>query len=223
MNILSKHINDFHKGGFAGVKETRLVHDISIGGDNTTWNGIGNMVFLADAKYIPSGQTNLHSHNEIDIITVLLSGKLIHEGSLEHGKTLFPGEILVQRAGAEGFAHNGINGNLGELRLLQIWIRPEKSYEKADFKTYKISKSLQHIYGNDKEGKNRFDNVTSFHCGCLKSKETIKITQKSLIYVAQGIVAVNSKNYMEGSLIFIDHGHIEVVKNDTIIALFKNS
>ena len=55
MNMLSR--DTLHRGGFAGIKETRLVQDARIGGKLDTWDGLGNFVYLADARYLPYGKS----------------------------------------------------------------------------------------------------------------------------------------------------------------------
>jgi len=53
MEIL--HRDDLHLGGFAGLREHRLVMDKRLAGDNAepgTWSGLGNFVYLADARFI---------------------------------------------------------------------------------------------------------------------------------------------------------------------------
>jgi len=97
MKILKKE--SLSLGGFAGIKEHRLVVDKRIGGSDNTWDGLGNFVYLADAYYNPYGQSNMHSHSEIDIISVIVKGRVNHEGSLKNGESLVANQVQVQRAG----------------------------------------------------------------------------------------------------------------------------
>ena len=71
--------------------------------ENGTWEGIGNFVYLADARFLPEGETGLHSHKEIDVLAVMVEGRIAHEGSLKHGQSMDGHDIQVQRAGGEGF------------------------------------------------------------------------------------------------------------------------
>ena len=43
MKVLKR--DSLPRGGFAGLKETRLIRDNSINGDDSTWNGLGNFYF----------------------------------------------------------------------------------------------------------------------------------------------------------------------------------
>lgn len=85
------HKMDLPEGGFAGLKERRLVMAKSLWGDRAnpdTWDGIGNFVYLANAKFQPKGETTMHPHKEIDVISVMVEGRIAHQGSLEHGGSL---------------------------------------------------------------------------------------------------------------------------------------
>jgi hypothetical protein len=55
MQIL--HKNSLPLGGFAGLKEHRLVVDRLVGGRDDTWDGLGHFVYLADAYFDPYGET----------------------------------------------------------------------------------------------------------------------------------------------------------------------
>ena len=114
--------------GFEGVREYRLVFDKRVRGEGTggdAWDGIGQFVYLADARFVPGGETRMHDHKELDVISVMLEGRLQHEGSLEHGKPLEAFDVQVQRAGGEGFSHNEVNPDDTENRMIQLWVLPE--------------------------------------------------------------------------------------------------
>ena len=54
-------------GGFAGLKEHRLVTDRRFFRQTApgAWEGIGNFVYLADARYNPRGETGLHPKPDV--------------------------------------------------------------------------------------------------------------------------------------------------------------
>ena len=146
------HRDDLTLGGFAGIRERRLVIDPKVfGNDNSdAWSGIGNFVYLADAKFIPNGETHLHTHKEIDVISVIVDGRISHKGSLQEGNTLETNHVQVQRAGGEGFAHNEVNPDNTENRIIQIWVTPEKSEEPAGYKLYSLQQGkTTRVYGGD--------------------------------------------------------------------------
>ena len=79
MDIL--HRDTLTEGGFAGLKEHRLIKDsLAFGADSNndgSWPGLGNFVYLADARFMPHGETRMHKHMEIDVISVMVEGNIV--------------------------------------------------------------------------------------------------------------------------------------------------
>lgn len=200
MKIL--HRDSLKRGGFAGLKETRLIVDNKVGGNNSTWNGLGQFIFLADARYLPHGETRMHPHHEVDVITVMLEGNLQHEGSLEHGQSLSGYQVQAQRAGAEGFEHNEINPDATGNRILQLWALPETLGEPAAYKTYDPKENeLTRIYGGSKLQTETFDSHTTIDIGLLKKDKNIQIKGEFLAYISQGEGLLNGEIVKDGDLV----------------------
>ncbi len=137
MKVLT--LEQLPQGGFAGLKEKQLVKDSRVFNKaigTQAFDGIGNFVYLADANFEPFGETGMHPHHEIDVISVMAKGRISHAGSLEHGQSLETGWAQVQRAGGEGFSHNEINPDDETNKLIQLWVLPEVSGQKAGYKAY---------------------------------------------------------------------------------------
>jgi redox-sensitive bicupin YhaK (pirin superfamily) len=200
MKIL--HRDSLKRGGFAGLKETRLIVDNKVGGNNSTWNGLGQFIFLADARYLPHGETRMHPHHEVDVITVMLEGNLQHEGSLEHGQSLSGYQVQAQRAGAEGFEHNEINPDATGNRILQLWALPETLGEPAAYKLYEPKENeLTRIYGGSKLQTETFDSHTTIDIGLLKKDKNIQIKGDFLAYISQGEGLLNGEIVKDGDLV----------------------
>ena len=72
--------------GFAGVRERILVMDSRQFGyqkREDTWEGLGQLMYLAHAYFKPGGSTGRHQHSDIDIVSIVTRGRLHHEGSAE--------------------------------------------------------------------------------------------------------------------------------------------
>ena len=190
---------------FADVREYRLVKDPrAFPADNHegAWAGIGNLVYLADAQLLPGGETRMHSHQAIDVITVMVEGRIRHEGSLQHGQSLAAREVQVQRAGDEGFSHNEINPDDSENRLIQMWVLPERKGEASAYRHYRLlADGLTRVYGGQSEQDSTFAAETVIDVACLSSGQSMDVDVPFLAYLIQGSGFANEDNVSEGSLL----------------------
>ncbi len=223
MTLQVLHRDDLKLGGFAGIREHRLVVDPKVFGftDSGAWPGIGNFVYLADAKFIPNGETHLHPHKEIDVISVIVDGRISHKGTLEEGNTIEANHVQVQRAGAEGFLHNEVNPDDKENRMIQIWITPEKSGEPAGYKSYSLQKGVTRVYGGDSNQDETFASKTILDVGLVDAKQTISLDGEFIAYVTLGNGILNGDKVTNGDLIRGNDISFQAETNSQIIIVRK--
>lgn len=202
MEILKR--DSLIEGGFAGLREHRLVKDPRAfgprGNRDGGWSGLGNFVYLADARFMPHGETHMHSHHEIDVISVMVDGRISHEGSLEHGESLLANDVQVQRAGGEGFSHNEINPDETWNRMIQIWALPEVAGQAAKYKVYHPAMGeLTTIYGGTNSNAD-FPGKTQIGVAVLQAGESIAVEGEFLAYITRGTGTANDENVEEGDL-----------------------
>jgi len=203
MSLEILHRDDLKLGGFAGIREHRLVIDPQVFGptDSGAWPGIGNFVYLADAKFIPNGETHLHPHKEIDVISVIVDGRISHKGTLEEGKTIGANHVQVQRAGGEGFAHNEVNPDNKENRMIQMWVTPEKSGEPAGYKLYSLEQGVTRVYGGDNNQDETFASQTIIDVGLVDAQQSVSFDGEFLTYITKGTGTLNGEKISDGDLI----------------------
>ena len=88
----------------------------------------GALRVLNDDLIAPSMGFGTHPHDNMEIITIPLSGLLKHKDSMGNvWEEVKAGEVQVMSAGT-GIQHSEINGSASEfLSLFQIWILPNKN------------------------------------------------------------------------------------------------
>jgi redox-sensitive bicupin YhaK (pirin superfamily) len=190
---------------FAGVREHRLITDPRVFGTDTgegAWAGFGNLVYLADARLVPAGETGMHSHREIDVISVMVEGRMQHQGSLEHGQSLAADEVQVQRAGAGQFSHNEVNPDDSQNRLIQIWVLPQGEGGAADYRHYHLKAGgLTRVYGGEADQGETFPADTILEVACLNSGQSMDVDVPFLAYLTRGKGFANEDLITDGTLL----------------------
>ncbi len=195
------HRDDLHRGGFAGLREHRLVVDEKVGGNNKTWNGLGNFVYLADAQFIPHGETKMHPHRELDVISVMVEGRIKHQGTLSNGAEITRNQVQVQRAGSEGFLHNEINPDNTENRMIQLWVLPERYGDAAGYKVYTPEPGeLTRVYGGADDQDDTFDSHTVIEVAQLEAGETVEKAGEFIAYITRGSGLAQEQSLKDGDM-----------------------
>jgi len=217
------HRDDFHYGGFAGLREHQLVNDPKVFGrykDPMTSDGLGTMIYLADARFEPHGETKMHPHKEVDVISVMVEGNIEHQGSLEHGASLQAGDVQVQRAGGEGFSHNEINPNNTKNRMLQLWFQPEIQGDRAGYQLYPDNgEQIQRVYGG-RVGKT-FRSGTMMEVVTLQKDEPFSHLGAYEVYLYQGTLQSGEAELHDGDLIQGSDFDVVALVDSKFILVFK--
>jgi redox-sensitive bicupin YhaK (pirin superfamily) len=224
MEIL--HRDDLELGGFAGLREHRLVTDSRLFGvhkSTDAWDGIGNFVYLADARFLPRGETRLHHHKEIDVISVMVEGRIMHEGSLEHGQQMDSHHVQVQRAGGEGFSHNEINPDDIENRMIQLWVVPERPGQRAGYKLYSPKEGeLTRVYGGEADQEDTFDSHTLIDVGVIPAGKNISLSGPFMAYITRGTGTLNGQPVRDGHLVRGESLEFSAEENAQLIVIHNN-
>ncbi|MBP3945215.1 pirin family protein [Psychrobacter sp. K31L] len=88
--------------------------------------GFGALRVMNDDFVIGGQGFGKHSHRDMEIISIPLSGKLGHGDNIGNNGIIETGEIQVMSAGT-GITHSEMNGDDKEdVKFLQIWVIPNK-------------------------------------------------------------------------------------------------
>jgi len=128
--------------GFANHGWLQANHSFSFANFyNAEKMNFGTLRVLNDDLIAPGMGFGTHPHDNMEIITIPLSGLLKHKDSMGNKwEEVKAGEVQVMSAGS-GIQHSEINGSKTEfLSLFQIWILPNKNnvsprYDQAYFET----------------------------------------------------------------------------------------
>jgi quercetin 2,3-dioxygenase len=119
--------------------------------------GFRNLRVINEDKIEGGNGFPTHSHDNMEIISYIISGTLSHKDSMGNTSTISAEEVQVMSAGT-GVSHSEYNHSFSDItHLLQIWIEPQKlglkpSYQQRQFSTQSKENTLKLIVSPD--GKN---------------------------------------------------------------------
>lgn len=153
----------------------------------------GRLRVLNDDIIQPGKGFGAHPHNNMEIISIPLAGKLAHKDSLGHESIIHTGEVQVMSAGS-GIEHSEYNASDTEIvNLLQIWVFPkfanvEPRYDQKKFDLESKKNEFITVVSpkNEVEGALWIHQDAYFNLAQLEENKTLTYTLKNsnhLIYI----------------------------------------
>lgn len=109
--------------------------------------GFGVMRVCNDDMLAPDTGFGAHPHSDMEIVTIVLDGRIRHEDNLGHRSAASFGEVQRMTAGS-GIIHTEFNdSDTEQLRLLQLWFMPRErglppSYETSRYEPVGLNNAL---------------------------------------------------------------------------------
>lgn len=131
----------------------------------------GALRVINDDLIQPNTGFEVHPHRDMEIISYVINGELTHGDSMGNKNTISRGHAQYMSAGT-GVFHSEHNFGEDQLRLLQIWILPDKKDYTPNYGDYKFN-------WNDRHNK-------WLHIASSKNESApIKINQDTNIYALE--------------------------------------
>ncbi|MEZ0316457.1 MAG: pirin family protein [Methylophilaceae bacterium] len=163
--------------------------------------GFGPLRVINEDRVQPAQGFGTHGHQDMEIITYVLSGALEHKDSLGTGSVIHYGDVQRMSAGT-GVRHSEFNHSKEErVHFLQIWIEPNvkgipPSYEEKHFATTSKTGRLRLIASSD----GRDDSVlihqdASIYASILDKDDTadysLAVNRLAYVHLIRGKLEVN--------------------------------
>jgi len=197
------HRNDLPLGGFAGIVETQMVMSPLIWPNASSRNdishGLGDFLYLSNGYFKPNDGAPIHPHNDVDIVTVVLSGAVGHKGTLGDGSVIEAPGVQVQRAGS-GMQHSEFSLNNSQADFIQIWFRPPETGLTPSYKNFQLTESeLTTVLGGS-DGDTFYSNMVC-RVGFLPKGQSLQAEHACVVMVFQGSATLNGRAVKAGDLI----------------------
>jgi redox-sensitive bicupin YhaK (pirin superfamily) len=106
--------------------------------------GFGQLRVLNDDIVQPKMGFGTHPHQNMEIISIPLSGALSHKDSMDNKRAITVGEVQVMSAGT-GLQHSEFNDSkTDEVNFLQLWIQPETQNVTPRYEQKKFDETKRH-------------------------------------------------------------------------------
>jgi redox-sensitive bicupin YhaK (pirin superfamily) len=184
-------LNSYHSFSFAGYNNPDRVHfgALRVLNDDTVAGGMG---------------FGKHPHDNMEIISIPLSGDLEHQDSIGNKTVIRQNDVQVMSAGT-GVAHSEKNHSSSqEVKFLQIWVFPNQrgikpNYDQATFAPEARHNQLLEVVSPTAEGNSVHINQDAwFHLGNLDKGFTTDYAVKKAgngvyAFVLEGDVTINGQ------------------------------
>lgn len=161
----------------------------------------GALRVLNDDIVAPGMGFGMHPHDNMEIISIPLSGTLEHKDTMGTVSVIKAGDVQIMSAGS-GVMHSEYNQSRSEyVNFLQIWVLPKQK---------NIEPRYDQRYFSEEEKKNKLKLIVSPD----KSDDALLINQDAFFYLGEfdGGQKVNFKPALkgEGAYFFLLNGEAEI-------------
>jgi redox-sensitive bicupin YhaK (pirin superfamily) len=175
--------------------------------------GFGPLLVINEDRVQPSRGFGTHSHDNMEIISYVLSGALEHKDSMGNGSVIRYGDVQRMSAGT-GVQHSEFNHSSTErVHFLQIWITPdvtgiEPGYEEMHFDTASKTGCLRLIASPDgRDGSVLIHQDAKIFASILNTDDHVKYalapTRTAYVHLIRGQIAINGIQLSAGDALKI--------------------
>jgi redox-sensitive bicupin YhaK (pirin superfamily) len=193
-------LKSFHSFSFAGYRDAQFM-------------GWGNLRVINEDRIEAGKGFGEHGHQNMEIISYVLSGELAHQDSLGNVKGIPPGDVQRMSAGT-GVQHSEFNHALGkQTHFLQIWILPNQqnvkpSYEQKTVPAQHKQGALVLIASEQGEGDAvKIHADANLYAGLFDQTQTASLAldpkRKAYVHLIKGELKVNDLSLSAGDALLV--------------------
>ncbi len=188
-------LDAYHTFSFAGFRDPEFM-------------GFGDLLVLNQDTIQPGQGFGTHAHDNMEIVTYVLSGALEHKDSMANGSQILPGDVQLISAGT-GVTHSEYNALTDQpTSLLQMWVLPERRdtrprYQQKQFPVVERRGKLRLVADPDgRDGALTIGADVRLYAGLLDDGEAAELEllpgRRAWLHVARGSLALNDIEFGPG-------------------------
>lgn len=192
----------------------------------------GALRVLNDDIVMPGMGFGTHPHDNMEIISIPLSGSLAHKDNVGHEQEIKTGEVQIMSAGS-GISHSEYNhSKTEEVNFLQIWVLPKERniaprYDQKDFASMLQENKIVTVVSPDNEDALWINQDAVFSLGKLKSgtatTHKLKFNNNGIYaFLIEGEATINETQLNQRDAVgFFDLKKIsiDITKDSTILLI----
>ena len=105
--------------------------------------GLGTLRVLNDDLINPNSGFDSHPHKDMEIVTYIITGEITHKDSMGNARVVRRGSMQYMSAGT-GVVHSEYNNGDDPLRVIQIWIKPNRNDLTPNYGDIEFTKEDRH-------------------------------------------------------------------------------
>ena len=164
-------------------------------------SAFGTLVAFND-DFVEAGKGfGIHPHINMEIISVMLKGKMNHKDSMGYSTTVEEGGVQIMSAGS-GLRHEEYNIGDDEVNFLQIWIQPKLQniiprYQQRSFPKERRKNELKTIVSNEEgQGHCWINQNAKLSLGYFEKGEEVQynfnpVNKCVFIFMIEGSISIN--------------------------------
>ena len=201
-------------------------HSFSFGSwYNPKYMGVSALRVINDDRIAAHNGFGTHPHDNMEILTCVLSGTISHRDSMGNERHITAGEWQLMSAGT-GVQHSEINNGDEEVHMLQIWIQPnvrdaEPTYQQIQRDPNTAPNQWHLIVGPNDNAPMHIRQQAEVKAAVLETGHRLEVTATqavNYVHVIRGEITIGEQTVKAGdALLFADNAVIEAKEDSQFI------
>ena len=201
-------------------------HSFSFGNwYNPKYMGVSALRVINDDRIAAHNGFGTHPHDNMEILTCVLSGTISHRDSMGNERHITAGEWQLMSAGT-GVQHSEINNGDEEVHMLQIWIQPnvrdaEPTYQQIQRDPNTAPNQWHLIVGPNDNAPMHIRQQAEVKAAVLEPGHRLEVTATqavNYVHVIRGEITIGEQTVKAGdALLFADNAVIEAKEDSQFI------